>query len=164
MPEKKRFFPIDVFPKEYRKLKQEIAELRKKNKMQKDCVEATSEIVCHICQMLFKSESRLATLIAREAHYENEHREVTTTTTTRKGEHREEATTTKGDSSQETQHRSLEDGHSRECDVGEDGEETQKDLSFEISMEENIPAGNIEDKSLSKLMTDSDELKKLVGI
>ena len=80
---KKTFFPIDVFPKEYRKLKQEIAELRKKNKMQKDCVEATSEIVCHICQMQFKSESRLATLIAREAHYENEHRKVTTTTTTK---------------------------------------------------------------------------------
>ena len=149
MPERKRFFPIDVFPKEYRKLKQEIAELRKKNKMQKDCVEA-SEIVCHICQMQFKSESRLATLIAREAHYENEHRKVTTTT--------------KGDSSQDTEHRSLEKGHSREYDTGEDIEESQEDLSFQISMEENIPAGNIEDTSLSKLMTDSDELKKLVGI
>ena len=87
---KKTFFSIDVFPKEYRKLKGEIAELRKKNKMQQDCVEATkeppsspSEIRCHICQMLFKSESRLATLIAREAHYENEHRKVTTTTTTK---------------------------------------------------------------------------------
>ena len=137
--------------------------------------------------MLFKSKSRLATLAAREAHYANEHSKVTTitttkgeahyenehrkvTTTTTKGEahyeneHRKVTTTTKGESSQETEHRSLEKGHSREYDTGEDIEESQEDLSFQISMEENIPAGNIEDKSLSKLMTDSDELKKLVGI
>ena len=119
--------------------------------------------------MLFKSKSRLATLAAREAHYANEHSKVTTITTTKgeahyENEHRKVTTTTKGESSQETEHRSLEKGHSREYDTGEDIEESQEDLSFQISMEENIPAGNIEDKSLSKLMTDSDELKKLVGI
>ena len=120
------------------------------------------ELACPVCNMLFRSCNRLATLKCLQLHQAGQHGPFAKDIS--KDSHDANSDTESGCKSiQQIEHKRPKDC-SKPCQICNGArEETQKVSENKILVEQDGPEKLVRAASLSRLLTESDELKKLFG-